>query len=207
MPYPWCTVKGMDDVTRKRLESERASFKNPQAVMDGAIGSLKASMPSNYDAHNAELAKLGYPPEAVGAFGSLFLGMAVGNMARNGVPIEHVLDLHDLVATVKESEAYDLCCDVEFGDLLEECWARIEAAMPRCEEHPDEHVLGLGQVFEWARLMRSSIAEMTFSLEDHYGAMVETHPLAEIRETARKATRFMAESLYLGMTGEDPRAS
>lgn len=172
----------MDDITRKKLERERAS-------LEDAV-SMEVDPSFTGAAHQEELYRLGLPPTADMGVASVLVGMPIGSMLNRALPLEQVLRLFDLVAD------YDVCriaydfCEEEKGDALEAYADQLPSALVP----PDDAFL---LTCRWSRLIRNGLAETVIAVEEANEAADGDLSLSEIHDIAIRVARFMSETLYL----------
>lgn len=196
----------MDDITKKRLESERSRMRTvPQQAV--AVMDMHSLDPSNFAAHNEELYKLGLPRDVSLGIAPMMIGLPVG-MMMNHTTVDGVLSLYDAVITPDVdicAEIYDHTCEREdadgrnLGDDIEDVFDSFEYAAQKvgiCF-----HVT-LADVFLWSRLFRNGIAEMIIAIEEQAQPSME---LEQVRAVAVRVGRFMVETLATALQDERER--
>lgn len=182
----------MDDITRKRLEQERAEI--PRVAGDFVSAAHAAVEGKSFETHDQVMESMGFPKDAMPRFATMMMGISVGAITRHHGTLKHCLKLFDIVSGIREIDAYDICCDDEVGDQLEAFTDELDKLNPPCTcGAPDceAPAVSFAEVVEWARMLRNAIAEMTMSLEMHLD--IKEKPLHEVRRIARAASRFWVE--------------
>lgn len=180
----------MDDITRKRLEAERAAMSATANQVSDNLSSVSSSAPP-FDLHDAELRRLGLPEGCDLKMAPFLIGFPAGVML-NWLTVDLCMAIFDAVSGDSQdllAESYDHTSerDGAIADRLEEIYDLLD-------EHRKEHI-GLTDVFMWARLVRNGVAEIWCAIEEHYesipGDAYEQKSGEEIRELAVTVSRFM----------------
>lgn len=204
----------MDDITRKRLESERSHMGTTVPDVVRRLADTEAMNPSNFEAHNVELYKLGLPRHAKMNVAPLLLGIPIG-MMMNHTTAASVLDFFNTVVRADVdadliNEPYDNVPVI--GDALEDYYESLEHAAKVVNIDFQVELL---DVFLWARLIRNAVAEFICSIEeaneitlDFEEAGSPEHKgmsLVEIRAVAARVARFMTETLATAIQDQRER--
>lgn len=166
----------MDDITRRRLESDR------ERLADAV--SINVDVELDTPALNTEVDKLGVPPGTRYDIGCLLIGVGGGILISHSLTFEQMQAILTAAMSASPSEAYDICTLAGVDDTL----FAVAKSIPGHSVELDRAIV------KCARMFRNGFAEIIFAIED---AADEDLPGERITEIARDLSRFLLETMYL----------
>lgn len=175
----------MDDLTTRKMTKEAADIFDAAQKPMTDLASLADLKAPTLDAAMAKLLNVEDIKDLDIGQGLHWAGYVIGSMCSKELSVEDCHRVLHAVATLRWSDAYDVCCDDDAGNQL-------DAIPAGCDV---EHRYSADDVYRWGRFFRVATNEIAFGLENHFKDP-EEYSTDDLIKLAVAAVDFMIDTFH-----------